>query len=320
MQHVEITAKTGKTAVETEKKPTGLQAVKRDKWLYLLLVPGVLYFLIFKYWPMWGVFIAFKDYSPYLGFWQSEWVGFEYFKDFFMNPDFFRLLRNTLMLAALDLIFAFPAPLIVALMLNELRHAIYKRCIQTFIYVPHFVSWTIVVSMTFVFFTVDTGVMNKMLQSITGKEIAFLSDPEWFRPMIVLQSIWKETGWGTILFLAALPSVDQEQYEAAVMDGAGRLRRMWHITLPAIRSTIVVLLILRIGSFLNIGFEQIFLMTNSLNRSVAEIFDTYVYVVGITQGAYSYSTAVGLFKSVVGIILIFGANYIAKKFDQDGLF
>ena len=218
MRHVEITAKTGETAVKTEKRPTGLQAVKRDKWLYLLLVPGVLYFLIFKYWPMWGVFIAFKDYSPYLGFWQSEWVGFEYFKDFFMNPDFFRLLRNTLMLAALDLIFAFPAPLIVALMLNELRHAIYKRCIQTFIYVPHFVSWTIVVSMTFVFFTVDTGVMNKMLQSITGQEIAFLSDPEWFRPMIVLQSIWKETGWGTILFLAALASVDQEQYEAAVMD------------------------------------------------------------------------------------------------------
>ncbi|EWH23570.1 ABC transporter permease [Bacillus haynesii] len=317
---MEITAKTEKTAVKTEKKPTGLEAVKRDKWLYLLLVPGVLYFLIFKYWPMWGVLIAFKDYSPYLGFWQSEWVGFEYFKDFFMNPDFFRLLRNTLMLAALDLIFAFPAPLIVALLLNELRHAIYKRCIQTFIYVPHFVSWTIVVSMTFVFFTVDTGVINKMLQSITGQEIAFLSDPEWFRPMIVLQSIWKETGWGTILFLAALASVDQEQYEAAVMDGAGRLRRMWHITLPAIRSTIVVLLILRIGSFLNIGFEQIFLMTNSLNRSVAEIFDTYVYVVGITQGAYSYSTAVGLFKSVVGIVLIFGANYIAKKFDQDGLF
>ncbi|MGG4124301.1 sugar ABC transporter permease [Bacillus licheniformis] len=317
---MEITAKTGKPAVKTEKKPTGLEAVKRDKWLYLLLVPGVLYFLIFKYWPMWGVLIAFKDYSPYLGFWQSEWVGFEYFKDFFMNPDFFRLLRNTLMLAALDLIFAFPATLIVALLLNELRHAIYKRCIQTFIYVPHFVSWTIVVSITFVFFTVDTGVMNKVLQSITGREIAFLSDPEWFRPMIVLQSIWKETGWGTILFLAALASVDQEQYEAAVMDGAGRLRRMWHITLPAIRSTIVVLLILRIGSFLNIGFEQIFLMTNSLNRSVAEIFDTYVYVVGITQGAYSYSTAVGLFKSVVGIILIFGANYIAKKFDQDGLF
>lgn len=317
---MEITAKTGKPAVKTEKKPTGLEAVKRDKWLYLLLVPGVLYFLIFKYWPMWGVLIAFKDYSPYLGFWQSEWVGFEYFKDFFMNPDFFRLLRNTLMLAALDLIFAFPAPLIVALLLNELRHAIYKRCIQTFIYVPHFVLWTIVVSITFVFFTVDTGVMNKVLQSITGREIAFLSDPEWFRPMIVLQSIWKETGWGTILFLAALASVDQEQYEAAVMDGAGRLRRMWHITLPAIRSTIVVLLILRIGSFLNIGFEQIFLMTNSLNRSVAEIFDTYVYVVGITQGAYSYSTAVGLFKSVVGIILIFCANYIAKKFDQDGLF
>ncbi|MED1739059.1 sugar ABC transporter permease [Bacillus swezeyi] len=317
---MEIATKTEKAAVKTERKTNWVTAVRRDKWLYLLLVPGVLYFLIFKYWPMWGVLIAFKDYSPYLGFWQSDWVGFEYFKDFFMNPDFFRLLYNTLMLAALDLIFAFPAPLIVALLLNELRHAIYKRCIQTFIYVPHFVSWTIVVSMTFVFFTVDTGVINKMLQNITGGEISFLSDPEWFRPMIVLQSIWKETGWGTILFLAALAAVDQEQYEAAVMDGAGRFRRMWHITLPAIRSTIVVLLILRIGSFLNIGFEQIFLMTNSLNRSVAEIFDTYVYIVGITQGAYSYSTAVGLFKSVVGIILIFGANYIAKKFDQDGLF
>lgn len=217
------------------------------------------------------------------------------------------------MLASLDLIFAFPAPLILALLLNELRKAVYKRCIQTFIYVPHFVSWTIVVSITFVFFTVDTGVINKIAESITGQQISFLSDADWFRPMIVMQSIWKETGWGTILFLAALATVDQEQYEAAIMDGAGRFKRMWHITLPAIRSTIIVLLILRIGSFLNIGFEQVFLMTNSLNRSVADIFDTYVYMVGITQGAYSYSTAVGLFKSVVGIILIFGANYIAKN-------
>ncbi|WP_253280152.1 sugar ABC transporter permease, partial [Bacillus sp. FJAT-27445] len=231
-----------------------------------------------------------------------------------------RLLRNTLMLASLDLLFAFPAPLILALLLNEVRKAVYKRCIQTFIYVPHFVSWTIVVSITFVFFTVDTGVINKMIMSLTGEQISFLSDADWFRPMIVMQSIWKETGWGTILFLAALATVDQEQYEAAIMDGAGRFRRMWHITLPAIRSTIIVLLILRIGSFLNLGFEQVYLMTNSLNRSVADIFDTYVYMMGITQGAYSYSTAVGLFKSVVGIILIFGANYIAKKFDQEGLF
>ncbi|MCC8353044.1 ABC transporter permease [Bacillus sp. AF23] len=297
-----------------------MAALKRDKWLYLLLIPGLLYFLIFKYLPMWGVLIAFKDYSPYLGFWKSEWVGLDYFKDFFMNPDFSRLLRNTLMLASLDLLFAFPAPLILALLLNELRKAVYKRCIQTLIYVPHFVSWTIVVSITFVFFTVDTGVINKMVMSLTGNQISFLSDADWFRPMIVMQSIWKETGWGTILFLAALATVDQEQYEAAIMDGAGRFRRMWHITLPAIRSTIIVLLILRIGSFLNIGFEQVYLMTNSLNRSVADIFDTYVYMMGITQGAYSYSTAVGLFKSVVGIILIFGANYIAKKFDQEGLF
>ncbi|MCC2117146.1 sugar ABC transporter permease [Bacillus halotolerans] len=318
---METVPKKGNAPVLTAGKGISwMAALKRDKWLYLLLIPGLLYFLIFKYLPMWGVLIAFKDYSPYLGFWKSEWVGLGYFKDFFMNPDFFRLLRNTLMLASLDLLFAFPAPLILALLLNELRKAVYKRCIQTLIYVPHFVSWTIVVSITFVFFTVDTGVINKMVMSLTGNQISFLSDADWFRPMIVMQSIWKETGWGTILFLAALATVDQEQYEAAIMDGAGRFRRMWHITLPAIRSTIIVLLILRIGSFLNIGFEQVYLMTNSLNRSVADIFDTYVYMMGITQGAYSYSTAVGLFKSVVGIILIFGANYIAKKFDQEGLF
>ncbi|MEC2113157.1 protein lplB [Bacillus subtilis] len=318
---METVTKKGDSPVLTAGKGISwMAALKRDKWLYLLLIPGLLYFLIFKYLPMWGVLIAFKDYSPYLGFWKSEWVGFDYFKDFFMNPDFFRLLRNTLMLASLDLLFAFPAPLILALLLNEVRKAVYKRCIQTFIYVPHFVSWTIVVSITFVFFTVDTGVINKMIMSLTGEQISFLSDADWFRPMIVMQSIWKETGWGTILFLAALATVDQEQYEAAIMDGAGRFRRMWHITLPAIRSTIIVLLILRIGSFLNLGFEQVYLMTNSLNRSVADIFDTYVYMMGITQGAYSYSTAVGLFKSLVGIILIFGANYIAKKFDQEGLF
>ncbi|MDQ0226983.1 putative aldouronate transport system permease protein [Metabacillus niabensis] len=299
---------------------TWMQRLKRDRWLYLLLVPGLLYFLIFKYAPMWGVVIAFQDYSPFKGVFGSEWVGFENFKDFFQNPDFFRLLKNTFILAVLDLVFFFPAPIILALMLNELRINVYKRTVQTFIYVPHFMSWVIIASITYIFFTTSGGVVNEIVSFFTGKEINFLSSPEWFRPLIMGQIIWKETGWGTVIFLAALATVDQEQYEAAIVDGAGRFRRLWHVTLPAVRSTIIVLLILRLGNFLDTGFQQIFLMSNSLNRSVADVFDTYVYFVGITQGAYSYSTAVGLFKSIVGIILVLGANKLAKKMGQDGIF
>lgn len=299
---------------------TWMQRLKRDRWLYLLLVPGLLYFLIFKYAPMWGVVIAFQDYSPFKGVFGSDWVGFENFKDFFQNPDFFRLLKNTFILAVLDLVFFFPAPIILALMLNELRINVYKRTVQTFIYVPHFMSWVIIASITYIFFTTSGGVVNEIVSFFTGKEINFLSSPEWFRPLIMGQIIWKETGWGTVIFLAALATVDQEQYEAAIVDGAGRFRRLWHVTLPAVRSTIIVLLILRLGNFLDTGFQQIFLMSNSLNRSVADVFDTYVYFVGITQGAYSYSTAVGLFKSIVGIILVLGANKLAKKMGQDGIF
>ncbi len=299
---------------------TWMQRLKRDRWLYLLLVPGLLYFLIFKYAPMWGVVIAFQDYSPFKGVFASDWVGFENFKDFFQNPNFFRLLKNTFILAVLDLVFFFPAPIILALMLNELRINVYKRTVQTFIYVPHFMSWVIIASITYIFFTTSGGVVNEIVSFFTGKEINFLSSPEWFRPLIMGQIIWKETGWGTVIFLAALATVDQEQYEAAIVDGAGRFRRLWHVTLPAVRSTIIVLLILRLGNFLDTGFQQIFLMSNSLNRSVADVFDTYVYFVGITQGAYSYSTAVGLFKSIVGIILVLGANKLAKKMGQEGIF
>ena len=308
-------SKEGNQAVSTTLKPniTKFQRLKRDKWLYVLLLPGVLYFLIFKYAPMWGIIISFQDYSPFLGITGSKWVGFDHFIDFFQNPDFFRLLRNTAILAALDLIFFFPAPIILALLLNELRINIYKRTVQTLIYVPHFMSWVIIASITYIFFTTSGGVVNEIVTYFTGKEINFLSAPEWFRPLIMGQIIWKETGWGTVIFLAALAAVDQEQYEAAIVDGAGRFRRMWHVTLPAVRSTIVVLLILRLGNFLDTGFQQIYLMTNSLNRDVADVFDTYVYFIGIQQGAFSYSTAVGLFKSIIGIILVLGANRLAKK-------
>ncbi|RIX49257.1 sugar ABC transporter permease [Paenibacillus nanensis] len=297
-----------------------LSKLKKDKWLYILLMPGLLYFLVFKYLPMWGVLIAFQNYQPFLGFWNSEWVGFEHFQNFFANPDFFRLLRNTLILAVYDLVFFFPAPIILALLLNEVRLAFFKRVVQTMVYVPHFVSMVIVASMTYVFLTTSGGVIHELVSAITGKSINFLADTSWFRPLIILQMMWKDSGWGTIIFLAALASVDMEQYEAAVVDGANRFQRLIYITIPAISSTIIILLILRLGSFLDNGFEQIFLMTNSLNRSVADVFDTYVYFVGITQGAFSYSTAIGLFKSVVGILLIYGSNRLAKRFGREGIF
>jgi putative aldouronate transport system permease protein len=320
MQNVKSKIHTRLNTLPATKKMTMLQRLEKKKWLYLLLVPGLIYFIVFKYFPMWGVLIAFQDYSPFLGFWGSEWVGFENFTNFFMNPDFPRLLRNTFILAVLDLVFFFPAPIILALMLNEIRISLYKRTVQTLVYVPHFLSWVIIASISYVFLTTSGGVVNMIVEDVIGHEIRFLSNPDWFRPIIMAQIIWKETGWGTVIFLAALANVDQEQIEAAIVDGAGRFRRIWHVTLPAIRTTIVILLILRLGNFLDQGFQQIFLMTNALNRGVADVFDTYVYFAGITQGAFSYSTAVGLFKSVVGIVLILGADRLAKKLGQDGLF
>jgi len=307
---------------KTNKKPNFsiLQRLIRDKWLYLLLLPGVVYFVIFKYLPMWGIVIAFQDYSPFTGILGSKWVGFDNFTDFFKNPDFFRLLKNTAIFAVLNLVLFFPAPIILALLLNEIRVSSYKRVVQTFIYVPHFMSWVIIASITYIFFTTSGGVVNEIVSQIYGKKIDFLSSPDWFRPIIMLQILWKETGWGTVIFLAALTAVDKEQYEAAIVDGAGRMRRLWHVTLPAIRSTIMVMLILQLGHFLDTGFQQIYLMSNALNRGVADVFDTYVYFVGITQGAYSYSTAVGLFKSVIGIILVLGANKLAKKMGEEGIF
>lgn len=301
-------------------RPSVLSRLKKDKWLYLLLLPGLLYFLVFKYVPMWGVLLAFKNFQPFTGFWKSEWVGVEHFRILFTNPEFFMLLRNTLLLSFYNLIFFFPAPIVLAILLNEVRKAFFKRTVQTLIYVPHFISMVIVASMTYVFLTTEGGPVNEWLYTNTGNKINFLGSPDWFRPIIILQSIWKECGWGTIIFLAALSAVDVEQYEAATIDGANRWKQIWHITLPAIRSTIIILLILRMGNILENGFEQIYLLLNPLNREVAEVFDTYVYMMGITQGAFSYSTAVGLFKSVIGVILVLGTNYLAKRFGQSGLY
>ncbi|MFC6457459.1 ABC transporter permease [Paenibacillus vulneris] len=297
-----------------------LKMVKHHFWLYLMLLPGVLYFIIFKYLPMWGVIIAFKNYQPFLGLWNSPWVGINNFTRLFSDPTFWILFKNTFILALYNLLFFFPLPILIAILLNELSKEVFKRTIQTMIYIPHFVSWVVVVGIVYMLFTTEGGIVNEWIYSLGGEKINFLLSAEWFRTMVTSEVIWKETGWGTIIFTAALAGIDPQVYEAARIDGAGRWKQIWHVTLPSIRSTIIILLILRLGSFLDTGFEQIFLMLNPLNREVGEVFDTYVYTLGLSQGQFSYSTAVGLFKSVVSLILVIGANYMAKKIGEEGVY
>lgn len=304
----------------TAKKETLFSYMKRHKWMYLLMLPGIIYFIIFKYVPMGGLIISFQNYSPYLGITGSQWVGAEHFKNFFMNPDFKMLLMNTFSISILNLVFFFPMPIILALLLNEIKNKLLKKSIQTMIYIPHFISMVIVASITFTLLNVESGIITQLVGLVTGSKPEFLSDPKYFRWIIVIQNIWKETGWGMIIFLAALAGVDTQLYEAAEVDGAGKLRQMWHITLPAIKSTIIIMLIMKVGTLLNTGFEQIFLMKNSLNASAAEVFDTYVYTLGITQGAFSYSTAVGMFKSVVATVMVVTTNWICKKCGETGLY
>jgi len=247
-------------------------------------------------------------------------VGFAHFERLFTHPDFWKILSNTLILFGLNLLFYFPVPIVLALMLNEVRSAFFKRLFQTLVYLPHFMSWVIIVSISYVMLTMDGGIINELLVKLGFSKINFLLSPEWFRPTYILQVIWREAGWGTIIYLAAIASIDPGLYEAARMDGAGRLRQIWHITLPAIRSVIIVLLILKIGDVLELGFEHVYLLLNSMNRSVAEIIDTYVYTTGLRQMQFSYSAAVGFFKSAVGLVLVMLANRLAKKFGEEGIY
>ncbi|WNQ14320.1 ABC transporter permease subunit [Paenibacillus aurantius] len=288
--------------------------------LYLLLVPGLLFFLLFKYVPMWGVVIAFQDYSPFKGVLHSDWVGLKHFVNLFTYDKFWAIFRNTILISFYNLIFFFPAPILLALLLNELRISWFKRSVQTIIYLPHFISWVVVAGMTYLILGTQGGIVNELIQASGGEKVAFLTTPEYFRTLIVSQSIWKEAGWGTIIFLAALSGVDTQLYEAAIVDGAGRWRQLWHITLPAIRSTILILLILRLGNILDVGFEHIFLMLNSTVNSVGDVFETYVYREGLIGGKFSYTTAVGLFKSLVGLVLVAGANWLSQKFGEEGVF
>lgn len=298
----------------------GLSHFLQYKMLYLMILPGLFYFIVFKYVPMGGLIIAFQNYQPFLGIFGSPWVGLEHFIRLFTGDVFTMLLGNTLRLFSLQLFVFFPMPIILSLMLNEVRNARFKKSIQTVIYIPYFMSWVIIVSISFVLLSLDGGLINELIAYFGGEKIPFLTSADWMPTMYIGQVIWKELGWSTIIYLAAITNVDTQLYEAADMDGAGRLRKMWHVTLPAIKGTIITLLILRIGDVLNLGFEHIHLLLNSMNRQVAEIFDTYIYTAGLQNGQLSFSTAVGMFKGIVGLIMVWAANKLANKFGEEGVY
>ncbi len=295
-------------------------------WLYIFVIPGVIYMLIFVFMPLLGLIMAFQRFSPYSGsgpfgaFIHSEFVGFDIFRGLFTGPDFWRVLRNTLAINISSLIFYFPAPIILALLLNEIQSQAFKRTTQTIVYIPHFISWVIVGSITFQMFNAQDGILMMLIKQVFPNMPNVLSSPKAFIPMLLGQSMWKETGFGTIIYLASLASVDPQLYEAATVDGANRWQKLWNITLPGIAGTIVIMLILKLGQMLNTGYEQIFLMQNSLNRSVSDVFDTYIYTMSIVNGNYSLGTAMGLFKSVVGMFMVIGSNSLSKRLGSSGLY
>lgn len=300
------------------KRKTWVQ-VKRNYELYLFLVPILLVYLVFKYYPMYGVQIAFKDFSPSQGIWGSEWVGFKHFIDFFDSYNFWTIMSNTLTLSVLSLVFGFPAPVIIAILLNQMLGKRYKKFIQTVIYAPHFISTVVLVGMLNVFLSPNSGIVNHLITLFGGEPILFMADEGWFRPLYILSGIWQETGFSTIIYLAALAGVNPELHEAAIMDGASKWKRVWYVDIPGILPTIVILLILALGNIMSIGFEKAFLMQSDLNYAASNIIPTYVYELGIQKAQYSFSTAVGLFNSVINIILIVTVNRVARKLTETSL-
>ncbi len=298
-------------------------SVWRRIWLsrgvYLFILPGLLWFILFHYLPILGNVIAFKDYSIFTGIRNSPWVGLENFRDIFADPGFELALRNTLVIEILQLVFAFPAPLALALLLISLISEPIKRTIQSIVYLPYFLSWVIVVSMWQQVFG-GTGFLNSVLANQDLGTVNIMGNPDLFKPLVVLQSIWKEVGWGTIIFLAALTKIDIALYEAAVIDGDNGRRRLVNITLPGIRSVIVLLLFLRLGSMFSVGLEQYFLQRQNVGADAAEVLDTFVYFRGIANGDWSFAAAVGITRSLVSALLIFASNWLAKRFFDEGVF
>lgn len=294
--------------------------VRNNYGLYLLVLPVVAYFIIFRYLPMYGVQIAFKDFSPSRGIWGSAWVGFEHFRSFFEAYNFWTVIKNTLSLSVLSLLIGFPFPIIIALMLNQMLNERYKRFIQTVIYAPYFISTVVLVGILFVFLSPSGGIINTIIKAFGAEPVYFMAESGWFRPLYILSGVWQETGFATIIYLAALTGIDPHLHEAAVVDGANKWQRIWSIDIPGILPTILILFILAIGNLMNVGFEKVFLMQTDLNVDTSEVIATYVYKLGIQRAEYSFSAAVGLFNSVLNFILLLTVNRIVKKLNGSTLF
>ncbi|MCU6708421.1 ABC transporter permease subunit [Paenibacillus sp. J5C_2022] len=283
------------------------------RYLYLLLLPGVLWYLVYRYFPMVGVIIAFKDYSFVKGIWGSPWAGLKHFHTIFNSPDFYLIVRNTLLINLYSLMFVFTSSIILALLLNELKQMVFKRAIQTIVYFPHFLSWVIFGGLIVQLLSPKEGIINQIIMLFGGEPIYFMTKSEYFRSVITVSSILKEAGWGAIIYLAALAGIDQEQYEAATIDGANRWHKLLYVTLPGIRNTIILMLILRVGYMLDVSFEQIYIMYNPAVYDVADVLSTYIYRMGLQNAQLSMTTAVGLFQAAVGFVLIYMTNQVAKK-------
>jgi putative aldouronate transport system permease protein len=302
------------------RRRTRWDRLRRDKVLLLMALPGIGLLLLFQYLPLVGNVIAFKNYQPYLGIWGSPWVGLQNFAVIFNgNPEFLNALKNTLIITVLQVVFVFPAPIVLALLLNSLLSERLKKAVQSILYLPHFLSWVIVVAI-FQSMLGGSGLLNNFLRSHGHQAINIIGNSAIFKELLTSQVIWKDTGWATILFLAALSQIDAALYEAASVDGAGRWRQIWHVTLPGIKGIIVLLFILRLGDVLSVGFEQIILQQGSVGTSASEVLDTYVYNNGIVGGLWGVSAAVGLVKGIVGVALVLGANKVAHLFGEQGVY
>ncbi len=313
-----LTAMTG-----VKKEPLNRRFIKdfKKNWIkYVMILPVLIYFILFHYWPMYGILLAFKDYKIKLGILGSPWVGFQHFERFFNTYNFWSLIRNTLTLSIYTLLVGFPIPIIFALFLNYLKKQRLKKTVQMISYAPHFISTVVLCSMITMFTMPDTGVFNLFREMLGLESINFMAIPKLFKHIYVWSGVWQSMGWNAIIYVSALAGVDYEMHEAAIMDGATKIQRMIHIDLPSIKSTIIMLLILSMGSLMSVGFEKVYLLQNSLNRPSSEIISTYVYQVGLIDNDYGYSTAVGLFNTIINVVLLVGANTISKKVADENLF
>lgn len=316
MQHIH---KVDTAEVVHKHKESFFSYVMKNKWLYIFLAIGLIYLFIFNYVPMYGIVMAFQNFSPVKGFFHSQWVGTQNFQYLFHSADFLNVFKNSILISLYRIAWGFPAPIILALMLNEVRRLRFKRTLQTVVYLPHFISWVVLACMVTNFLAPSGGLVNNVIVALGGEPISFLTNVKYFRSVLVFSDIYKEVGWGTIIYLAAMTGIDPGLYEAAVIDGASRFQRIRNITLPGISTTIVVLLVLRMGSVLKNGFEQVFLLYGPLVYQVADVFETFSYRTGLLEGRFSYATAVSLFQSVVGFVMIVACNKLSRKINDNSL-